>query len=229
LDEVAPLLRARGRDRLEHHMRFLFDWLAGRFGKALWVERSGDSLLFVERLADMFPDARFVHLYRDGRDVAVSMSNHSDFRARVFYHQLLGRLGIDPFRSGQAYGVARWHAWAETVLVGVLPIRTLVDADVGAEACARHWDREVQAGLRMLGSLNPGRVHHVAYERLVGTPEDTLRQLADFIGIAAPGDWLAEAAALANLREPKWRRLPADRIGALACACGESLTTLGYA
>jgi hypothetical protein len=42
-------------------------------------------------------------------------------------------------------------------------------------------------------------------------------------------DWLADAAALANLREPKWRRLPADRIGALACACGESLTTLGYA
>lgn len=229
LDEVAPLLRARGRDRLENHMRFLFDWLAARFGKSFWVERSGDSLLFVERLAAMFPDARFVHLYRDGRDVAVSMRAHSDFRAKVFYYRLLGRVGIDLFRSGHAYGIDPWHAWIEAVLVRVLPIHALVDADVDAEACARHWDREIRAGTRMLDALDPARVHRVAYEQLVRAPNDMLRQLADFLGVDAPGDWLAGAAALAEVRDGKWRSLPTERITALEAACGESLVRLGYA
>jgi putative sulfotransferase len=228
LDEVAPLLRRRGRAPLASHMRFLFDWLAKRFGKARWVERSGDSLLFVERLAAMFPDARFVHLYRDGRDVALSMSGHSDFRSKVFYYRLMGRLGIDMFRSGQAYGIAPWHGWFEAVLVKVLPIRAFVDADVDAKACARHWDREVQSGLSMLAALDPDRVHHVAYERLVQEPDKALREIMRFIGTDAPDDWLVSAAALAEVREQKWRRLPAERIGPLEEACGDSLKNLGY-
>jgi hypothetical protein len=33
-----------------------------------WVERSGGSLLYMSQLADLFRDAKFGHLYRDGRE-----------------------------------------------------------------------------------------------------------------------------------------------------------------
>lgn len=227
--EVAPLLRARERDRLENHMRFLFDWLAGRFGKSLWIERSGSSLLFTERLAEMFPDARFVHLHRDGRDVALSMSGHAFFRTKVNYHRMLGTIGIDAFRSGQVLGVAPWHRWVETTMIAVLPPRVVVDPTVDVETCARHWDRESRAGLRMLDALDPGRVQHIVYEKLVSAPEDVLRELTDFIGVDVPDDWLANAAAIAEIWEPRWRRLPPAQIRALEAACGDSLAKLGYA
>ena len=43
----------------EHYAR-LFAWLTTRFGKRMWVERSGGSLRVVQRLIDAFPGARFL-------------------------------------------------------------------------------------------------------------------------------------------------------------------------
>lgn len=228
LDEVAPLLRARGLDPLESHMRYLFDWLAARYGKSGWIERSGDSLLYVERLADMFPDARFVHLYRDGRDVALSMTGHPDFRAKVSYVHTLSRLGINPYRTRQVYGIARWHARLEALLVRALPIGVLTDANVSPEECARYWHRSTAAGLRMLDSLGSGRVHHIAYEKLVREPEGALRDLADFIGIETPDKWLDDACAIAEVRTEKWRDQPVETLRKLESACRTSLEQLGY-
>lgn len=42
-------------------------------GKALAGEKTPDYVRHIPLLADLFPDARFVHLVRDGRDVALSL------------------------------------------------------------------------------------------------------------------------------------------------------------
>ena len=78
-DELGPLVRARGKDTICSHYRFLFEWLAERFGKRVWLERSGGSLLLTPELARHFPDARFVHIYRDGRDTAMSIVRAQSF------------------------------------------------------------------------------------------------------------------------------------------------------
>lgn len=77
----------------------LFQWLAKTFKRVLWVERSGGSLRSVEQLITHFPDARFVHLVRDGRDCAISMSHHYGFRMVVIAFALTGMLSIDPFED----------------------------------------------------------------------------------------------------------------------------------
>ena len=64
-------------------LRRLFDWLVARHGGTTWVERSGGSLRVVHRLIEHFPGARFVHLVRDGRATALSMSRHRGFRRRT--------------------------------------------------------------------------------------------------------------------------------------------------
>src|SRR6266568_5483520 len=61
----------------------LFGYLAGLLGRPVVVERSAASLHLVGRLHEQFPAARFVHLYRDGPDCALSMSRNPMFRREV--------------------------------------------------------------------------------------------------------------------------------------------------
>src|SRR6266700_1582825 len=63
--------------------RALFGYLAGLLGRPVVVERSAASLHLVGRLHEQFPAARFVHLYRDGPDCALSMSRHPMFRRAI--------------------------------------------------------------------------------------------------------------------------------------------------
>jgi hypothetical protein len=42
-------------------------------GKARWADKTPWYVLHMERLIELFPEARFVHLIRDGRDVALSL------------------------------------------------------------------------------------------------------------------------------------------------------------
>jgi hypothetical protein len=72
---------------------------SGGFGKKVYVERSGNSLRAVPRLAKEFPQARFVRIVRDGRDCAISMREHepcqSGFRA-LAEHGLRREAGVLP-------------------------------------------------------------------------------------------------------------------------------------
>ena len=70
--ELEPVVRARPKAPLAEHYAFLFGWLRDHMDKDLWIERSGASLTFVLPLREMYPDAKFIHLFRDGRDVAMS-------------------------------------------------------------------------------------------------------------------------------------------------------------
>ena len=49
-------------------------------GKARYAEKTPINVLHIELLADVFPEARFIHLIRDGRDVALSYLD-TDFGA----------------------------------------------------------------------------------------------------------------------------------------------------
>jgi hypothetical protein len=50
----------------------LFRHFAAREGKQRWGEKSPMNVLHIEKLARCFPDARFIHIIRDGRDAAQS-------------------------------------------------------------------------------------------------------------------------------------------------------------
>lgn len=47
-------------------------------GKVLWVEKTPRNALHVDSLLRMLPESKFVHMVRDGRDVAVSMPKLED-------------------------------------------------------------------------------------------------------------------------------------------------------
>lgn len=53
-------------------LRAFYRLYAQRFGKPRWGEKTPDYSLHIGTIAALLPEARFVHLIRDGRDVAAS-------------------------------------------------------------------------------------------------------------------------------------------------------------
>ena len=96
-DELEPVMLARPKAALADQYRFMFDWLCKRLDRRVWVERSGGSLLFGHKLMTLFPEARVVHICRDGRDTALSMRQHPAFKAAPAVAQKLQRRGVDMY------------------------------------------------------------------------------------------------------------------------------------
>jgi hypothetical protein len=79
-DALDPEVPSWPRRPVAEHCRALFGDLAVRLGRRVIVERTGGSVGYLDLLREMFPDARFVFLYRDGPDTALSMSRHPEMR-----------------------------------------------------------------------------------------------------------------------------------------------------
>jgi hypothetical protein len=204
----------------------LFAWLTERDGGACWVERSGGGLRLVKRLARHFPDARFVHILRDGRDTAISMSRHRGFRMVFACFQMLEGLGVDPFESGDR----RWEEDLPDDLAALLPERFTAEAfeefETPAPLCAHYWAGEIAQGLEELAELAPDRLLTLRYEHLLEAPESTARALIAFIRGEVDETWVTRAAAL--VRPPRSRRdelSPRERVH-LEQACRPGLEAL---
>ena len=65
------------------HYRHAFDWLTAQLGRTAWVERSARSIEYAAELDTCFPEARSVHLHRDGRECALSMREYAGLRVAV--------------------------------------------------------------------------------------------------------------------------------------------------
>jgi putative sulfotransferase len=103
-DEIRRFVLSRESVHIEEHYSGLFTWLQERFQRRVWVERSGSSLRIVGRLSHLFPEARFVHIVRDGRDCGLSMSRHLGFRMVLLAFLLTEILGCDPFENTDRSG-----------------------------------------------------------------------------------------------------------------------------
>jgi hypothetical protein len=221
-DEVAQVVRMRPPAPMAAHLAALFAWLAWRFDRPRWVERSGGSLRIVQRLVDAFPDARFVHLVRDGRDVARSMSRHPGFKLMFVAAALTEILGVDPFESPDR----RYAGDIPDDLAGFLPEAFDAAAFHAYRAplalCGHYWSGEILAGTRTLAALAPDRVLTLRYEALAARPADELYRLAGFLDPDhVDGMWLARAAALVEPPTPRIALdLEAQRELDQACAPG---------
>jgi hypothetical protein len=113
-------------------------------------------------LAAAFPKARFLHLIRDGRAVAYSLSR------------------VDWWEDG----VIWWY--------GDTPRRWREQGGDPWELAATHWVRELASvgeGLRMVAAE---RQLELRYEQLVSEPVAHLRRVAGFAGLAEDPGWRAE-------------------------------------
>ena len=122
------------------------------------LEKNPKHVLRLPFLAALFPHARFVHIIRDGRDVAVSLA----FRNR-----------------GTRWGHLEVPGWRD--LLERYPERNHV-------RCALQWRAAVSIARADAERLPPGSYLEVRYESLVREPAATLERALTFLDLPAAAE-----------------------------------------
>jgi hypothetical protein len=162
--------------------------LAERHGKSVWADKTPDYGPYMGMLQLLWPDCRFVHLIRDGWDVALSMSHHPGFQWLA--------------AAGEAWWVpASFNGYYRSV--AVVPKPTIEFATL--------WERRLRRIRDEAGRLRPGSVMEMRFENLVERPEATLATLSRFVGLEAPPWWLARAASCVARDRLSGRRAVEER------------------
>lgn len=72
-DELARQARELARPTIRTIADLIYDELAERAGVPRWGDKTPPYAKIAPQIVELFPDAQFIHLVRDGRDVSVSM------------------------------------------------------------------------------------------------------------------------------------------------------------
>ena len=224
-DELEPIVRVRPRAALGDQYRFMFGWLCKRFGRRVWVERSGGSLLFGHILITLFPEARVVHIYRDGRDTALSMSQHPAFKGGPMIMEKLQRLGVDPYGGDPLRNLGVFTL----LILRFANMKKLARQAAGPEGCGDMWSRMILSSQAYLSSLPSQRFLALRYEDVLQHPREKLGELIEFIDPSLADEaWLDEAARIPRPNPRKYLSLDPETQRRLTDACAPGLEALGY-
>jgi hypothetical protein len=208
-------------------LRALFEYLARLLGRAVIVERTAGSLLFTQRLHQMFGDARFVHFYRSGPDCALSMSTHPGVRPMALMEQagLLGR-----GRQARAAWTAAPPELVELLAPPIVMQRVMAYPAPPLPVFGRLWSRMVIGGLAVLRELPEESWISMSYEDVLRDPHRELTRLAGFAGAEPRPEWLAASASRVDSRRSgrAGGLGPADH-EALRAACEPGMAALAAA
>jgi len=201
------------------------------------IEKTVSNTLRIPFIDKIYPNAIYVHLIRDGRDVVESSMRQ--WAAPPKAGALLTKLKSIPLQN---VGYVFWYAgnlvsgfvkggrkggniWGPRYPGITENARQVSLADV----CARQWKNCVEKSVKDLGDIDPRRVHTIRYEDFVSNKK-SLIDLADKLGLKNPYD-CAEAMQK-NVRimggVPAWTTLPAKDIEMIESVISDTLSNLGY-
>jgi hypothetical protein len=151
-------------------------------------------------IRESVPEAKFIHLIRDGRAVAYSLPRVNWWeRHRIWWAgcspEMLARTGEDPLAI-----------------------------------CARNWVMDVQAVRAGLEGIAAGRVLEVRYEWLLDDPVGQLRRITDYLGLNFPRRFEVAIRSVNLRRRPEaWKQnWKGEQLATVAREQESLLRDLGY-
>lgn len=230
LDELERQVKTWPPRTNPEHCEALFELLRARFDKRVIVERSGFSLHWVPYLHKAFPEARFVHLYRNGPDCALSMSRHAGFRLIHLQQDIFRIAGIKRPSELTERHIAALPPHLAGLLAPRLDPELIWKADLPLASFGTMWSEMIGAGIAALAEIPAAQRMAVAYEEILDAPDRELSRLAAFAGETAPAAWLDEARTMLDAgRRGLAQHLPPPDRAALEEACAPGMRALAAA
>jgi hypothetical protein len=227
-DELAAEVTSWPRRPAADQYLALFGYLRGTFGRRVVVERSAASLTLIGALHKWFPGARFVHMYRDGPDCALSMSRNPVFRREILAAGALRATGL-PRGSSLGQIDAALPERLRGMICPPYDAAKLMSHPIPVSVFARdQWSPQIRAGVAALGALPARSWAQLRYEDLLRDPVGLLTALADFVGVPAPRSWLDVASGMIDPARPRSAAAELDppALAALQAACAPATQSL---
>lgn len=188
-DELRP---EHATDNVVRYIRRKFETLTDSSrGAARVLEKTCANSLRVEYVHRIFPEARFLHLVRDGRDVAASARRRWTGETGAEY--ILRKARWVPLADLPWYALSfarnrvrrslskekKLRSWAPR-FAGIDQL--VHDLDL-IEVCGIQWARCIEGARRGFKEVPPDQVLRVQYERLVRGPGDVFAEILQFCGL----------------------------------------------
>ncbi len=201
------------------------------------VEKSTANSLRLAYVNKIFPDAKYIFIYRDGRDVAASARlrwnakfdfNYSFKKFRyvpvvdmpyILYYYLANRV------KGLFSDEQKLKSWG--------PRYKNMDEDVKKysilEVCALQWKHYVENTLADLPQVNSANLLTLQYETLVNNPEEEMIKVCKFLDL--PSQTVQDAnltKGISNKSVGNWKKLDQQQIDLIEKHIDPLLSKLNY-
>jgi hypothetical protein len=223
-------------------------------GKPVIVDKSPQHCYKVPYVHRVFPDAKWVHLVRDGR--AVTLSTHKEWLTRrqlaeqrnigTFVRLARRSLALQPFWRFKAMQIRYWlprlggpgrflainrDKWGGQVGWGQrFPgwREALISLPL-LEFNACQWTEAVRHAQEGLDEVPGAQILTVRYEAFVADPSEVLREICQFLELDCPESYLAALPDISAAPLDKWRQeLSPDEQARVEAVLADTLTTLDY-
>ena len=196
--------------RTREFVRAEFARTLQKSGKSILVEKTPENCFRIPYMKALFPEAKWIYLYRDGRDVIVSMDKEWRRRKEIVENRSVSGLTRTAWRmlTRQKYWRNRFlalrHELAQNVSLN--PRRFFNKAKWKGRAAwgprfpgwmdaldnsassvlfnAVQWRECIRYSLRDLDLVDDEERISVSYEAMVTSPETVLDAICDFLGVS---------------------------------------------
>jgi hypothetical protein len=184
--------------QVRRRYRALFPGQPGR----IFLDKSPAHTQRLAFLAELAPEARFIHIHRNGLEVATSALRWASVNHElVFGHVYNSWWGVDD---------AKWLALLASERS---PDQAMIGAGLATnlQKAAYEWILSLEAVSRDRHLLGD-RIIDVGYDQLIDEPDAVLKRVQGFLGLPPDEQWFSAAVALVNrspARLKNYLQLPA--------------------
>lgn len=234
-DEFSP---EDARPKVKKYIRNAFQKFQNKSNAEIVLEKTCANSLRVGFVSEIFPDAKFIHIVRDGRDVVNSARKR--WKAELDIKYILEKARYVPVTDIPYYGFnyllnrfyrlfskeGRLSFWGPKFdgMDELLQKSSLV------EVCAHQWKRCVEKAGQDFKSINNQRVKEIRYEELVSDSEKVIQELCEFIGVEVSDEKIKKLSDMIHTESAgKWKKqLTEQEINQVDSIINGTMTKLGY-
>lgn len=193
-------------------------WQLELFGGHIWGEKTPRHIFRIDDILEAYPKARIICTVRDPRAVVASYRDWNEYKGGLKKadnnEEYLQALAADYKRKKASYNIV---------------IATTM------------WRAAARAAVSGAKKHSTDKVRIVQYERMVADPEETLRDVTEWLGVSYSDDLLdipllnstasqfQENTGISDAPNKRWRAVLSDHeIGIIQSVCGRSLEDSGY-